>query len=167
MKNWKLVGIGALLIAECAASFVAGAVSYGMVQECKAREMAAEAAPYVEDIGIQGAWFKFTAGSTVLQSEVENSMAAEMLAKALPMKFTFQRTNGLLVARPPIALPAAVENGAPAQAGDLIYMTQEQRLAIVLDPQEAPKDAIVLGHMGKEAAEQLDSGEAWEISLGR
>lgn len=167
MKNGRLVGIMALLAIECAASFTAGAVAYGMVQECKAKQAVMEEPYAVEDIGVRGAWFKFSANDKTVQSEVVDSEATEMLAKALPIQMAFQRVDGLFLSRSSVALPAAAGTETKPLAGDFLYLPESGKLAVVIDPAKVPKNAVVLGHMGKETADQLGTEEMWTITLGR
>lgn len=156
-----VVGISVLLAAECAMSFAAGVYSLEAVQACRAKETVT-----VEEIGIRGAWYKFTGGAHMVKSAVEDSLTAEMLVKALPMQIVFERRDGLLMSQMPVALLAG-EKASSLAAGDFLYMPGERRLAIVVDPEKAPKDGVLLGHLGKEAADTLIKEETWTLTLGR
>lgn len=157
-----VVGIGVLLAAECVMSFAAGALSAEAVEACREKEAA-----MVEEIGIRGAWYKFSGSKHRVKSTVDDSLTAEMLAKALPMKISFHRNDGLLVSQMPLTLTAEGRRSSVLSPGDFIYMPRAEHLAIVIDPAKAPEDAVLLGHMDEEALETLTKEDAWTLTLGR
>lgn len=90
--------------------------------------------------------------------EANASEAAQALRLRLPMAMTFQREDGLFVSRSPVgALPGSGADGAIA-AGDLLYLPESGRLAVVLRPGAAPEGSVRLGRM--TPAPWMEDGQA-------
>lgn len=88
----------------------------------------------------------------------EMSAAADAFSMQLPMAMTFQREDGLFVSRSSVgALPAAGGDGAFA-AGDLLYLPESGRLAVVLRPGAAPAGSVRVGRM--TPGRWMDAGRA-------